>query len=1015
MIRQRLIGLAYLVVLALALVGVPALLLALGGNPLPTSVPALEQVWSTLTSPDDGSLFLDAVTWVGWVVWLWIAVSIVVELVGAVRGVSVRRIRGLGVGQRAASVLVGGVLLLVAPATAMAAPAGLSPVHSAPVSAPQNPVSESPTFSYTVRDGDSLWLLADVFLGDGSRWSEISALNPGVAGSPDALTAGETLVMPTTLLGPDRSYVVRPGDSLWVLAEVFLGDGSRWSELRGESGPLTSDVLEVGQRLVVPAMGVMSASDEAPATVSVPEAPTPAPVPAPEAAPVRAPVAEQPAPAPAPIPTPAPEVAPFVLDPTAQMPVFAPELPADVAAEAVSSSDDGGYADVAYIGLGVSAVAALGLASHLGWRRRKQQHRRPRGGRIALPSGGAAETELSLVAAVDAVSTAHIDRALRHVAEVHREDGVALPRVLLVMVDEAVEIGFLEAAELPGPWASTSGFGWAVDPRALPADVVEAVVSPYPALVSIGAGVDDGRELLVNLEEMAHLGLSGAPGDVEGVLRALAIELAVSPIADQVHVHVVGFGAELADVLRTGRVTHHESADAALTRLARWVGSDADLLVRDGVSSVSEARSTYPDSELTAPQVVLINAALTSEQLAVVAQIEALRPRIAFAAVSACEDDSLAWELAIGDDGIADLVNRGVGSSQVVVASLDAGQYAGVVEVLATTDAPADESVFEPFVWEAEVLEAEVARDSKINAVPDLPVDHVDDDRVVDVDDGVPELPHVWIRVLGEPSVTPLYGGSAEGREASLTEIAALLAMHDGVSNAQMVAKIWPHDIDASTGPDKAAKARITRRRNEAMTRLRKWLGETASGELAFVKSGDNTGRTPSRLHPEVTTDWDVWQQLIVDHPARLSTERLVAALALVSGQPFSSADVTAYGWADHLRQDMISTILDVAEEVSTRHIRGDHAPQDFGVALAAAELGLRVDSTHEGSWRAAIIATHFSDADDAADRTQELIDRMLMELKEIDEAPGPETQELLESLSSKYQREHAYRIGAAS
>mgnify|MGYP002649272215 CR=1 FL=1 len=108
-----------------------------------------------------------------------------------------------------------------------------------------------------------------------------------------------------------------------------------------------------------------------------------------------------------------------------------------------------------------------------------------------------------------------------------------------------------------------------------------------------------------------------------------------------------------------------------------------------------------------------------------------------------------------------------------------------------------------------------------------------------------------------------------------LVEIAALLATSpDGASSTVVSANIWPHAERSGVTP-----SRMTNRRNEYLTRLRRWLGETESGEQAFPKSGDTTGRTPHRLHPDVRSDWDVWLELVDGAPAEVSTARLAAAI----------------------------------------------------------------------------------------------------------------------------------------
>ncbi|GAA3410355.1 LysM peptidoglycan-binding domain-containing protein [Paenibacillus hodogayensis] len=52
--------------------------------------------------------------------------------------------------------------------------------------------------TYTVQSGDSLWAIAKLNLGAGSRWSEIYELNAGQIGpNPDLIRPGQELVMPS--------------------------------------------------------------------------------------------------------------------------------------------------------------------------------------------------------------------------------------------------------------------------------------------------------------------------------------------------------------------------------------------------------------------------------------------------------------------------------------------------------------------------------------------------------------------------------------------------------------------------------------------------------------------------------------------------------------------------------------------------------------------------------------------------------------------------------------------------
>jgi nucleoid-associated protein YgaU len=65
-------------------------------------------------------------------------------------------------------------------------------VDVAPVSEPAPAKTASRT--YVVKHGDTLYHIAKVQLGDGSKWKRIAAANPGV--TPNSLRVGQKLAMP---------------------------------------------------------------------------------------------------------------------------------------------------------------------------------------------------------------------------------------------------------------------------------------------------------------------------------------------------------------------------------------------------------------------------------------------------------------------------------------------------------------------------------------------------------------------------------------------------------------------------------------------------------------------------------------------------------------------------------------------------------------------------------------------------------------------------------------------------
>ncbi|MBN1436886.1 MAG: LysM peptidoglycan-binding domain-containing protein [Sedimentisphaerales bacterium] len=127
------------------------------------------------------------------------------------------------------------------------------------ISQVNTPAASAPSNSgqvYVVREGDSLWRIAQRQLGDGNRHEEILALNRDRISDPGRLRVGQSLRMPagaaasttvaqqqpqanTTASVSTRSYTVREGDSLWSIAAQHLGNGERYHEIAS----LNSDVL----------------------------------------------------------------------------------------------------------------------------------------------------------------------------------------------------------------------------------------------------------------------------------------------------------------------------------------------------------------------------------------------------------------------------------------------------------------------------------------------------------------------------------------------------------------------------------------------------------------------------------------------------------------------------------------------------------------------------------------------------------------------------------------------------
>jgi nucleoid-associated protein YgaU len=113
------------------------------------------------------------------------------------------------------------------------------------------------TKSVEVQQGQSWWKLAEIYLGDGARWPELRALNGAASGPPELLKLGSTVWVPerSTVHEPSRrkTITVQEGDSLWSLAREHLGRGSLWNCLaNANTGIVDYTHLAVGARVQLP-------------------------------------------------------------------------------------------------------------------------------------------------------------------------------------------------------------------------------------------------------------------------------------------------------------------------------------------------------------------------------------------------------------------------------------------------------------------------------------------------------------------------------------------------------------------------------------------------------------------------------------------------------------------------------------------------------------------------------------------------------------------------------------------
>ena len=289
-----------------------------------------------------------------WVLWAYLMLGTVIELVAILRGVQGRRRPWVAPGQRLAALLVSvvmvGVALMTRPTTSArpaSLAAALAPVqHSALLATPHDALAD--LIDQRVLEPDS------------------PAPVPAPAGAVGSPT-GEAV--------SEEEVTVVPGDTLWGIAGDEYQNPTEWPRIweanEGQTegdGRIFTDPhwIYPGWELEVP--GVGAAVETTPA--STPPTPVPAP-PSPTMSPAAAPAVSAPNPAPTASPSPppaatsAPSVAPAVLPPSSAARSPHPEHPA---IDAPVSLTEGGTVGV----LTAAAICGLLLAAqrHERWRRR---------------------------------------------------------------------------------------------------------------------------------------------------------------------------------------------------------------------------------------------------------------------------------------------------------------------------------------------------------------------------------------------------------------------------------------------------------------------------------------------------------------------------------------------------------------------------------------------------------------------------------------------------------------------
>ena len=630
------VALSAIVGLAIVVVGVPIGLWLLAGKPWAPAVD--ESVLSEASARDVVAVLVIVL----WLVWAYFVLCLVVEAVAEARGGRIApQLLGGGAGTQAlarrsvaAVVLIGGTS--TAPVAALQAasmpvdPSGMAEVMPdatiAATPSPSTDTSPRTTGEYVpveARTGDgaapyydvrpqegrnyeTLWDIADRFLGSGSRYKEIFELNRGVV-QPDGST------MTTTDL-------IKAG---WVLR-------------------LPADAQGAGLRVVDHSLDSLQS----------------------------APAAE----------------------------------PAGGSADESDQQSGGGWAPL--FGVAGGLVAA-GLAAGL---------RRLRAGATvgALsarrldppPNGNAARTpEASLRNEAAESVAAILDRGLRAWTNGGTPGIPPIAQCSVSSTNVVVSFHGVPGTQPPTGWkALRDGHIWSLavdDAGRLP----DGGAAPAPALVALGRR-DDGSTLLADLDGFRGLVcIGGDSGRARSVAMSFALDMATHAWADQRQVTMVGFADDIAAVAEdTFRVV--DDLAQAIDPIERFAAEQRQACSRIGVRSVHEARFSHPDSTLWQPQLVVCSGIPTQESLAALHDLAA-DVRASVSVVIVGDVPNAAARFVASDDGRITCPPLGI---DVTAQGIDVDAYRGIVDLYRRASAePADPEGPEALAPLIDVTEVEPA------------------------------------------------------------------------------------------------------------------------------------------------------------------------------------------------------------------------------------------------------------------------------------------------------------------
>ena len=672
--------------------------------------------------------------------------------------------------------------------------------------------------------------------------------------------------------------------------------------------------------------------------------------------------------------------------------------------EHAASVEDADERDAVPVGLVGGGVAVAGALALLERRRRAQQRHRHRGRVVPLPAPDLRSGERQLRWGADIPGSRALDVALRTAAAGAGATGLPLLRWAELAPGSATLV-LAEPSSPPPGFVAVAGDRWMTAPglEHLAAAASHAA-SPAPALVPVGT-IEEGSELLVDLESSGVVALRGAPDDVLGLLRAIVVAAATSLWSDQTRIVQIGLEPELD---RLPGVAAASTWQAALD-LAEAHGDRTEAALRSlRCPSLAQARAVGATPEAWDPLVVV--SAVPARDADDRRRIEELARRrntaVGVVTVPSLDDRPRGRALTIGAHGWLQIEDV---DEPVRPRFLASGDVTLLVDLLddarSRRDAPDDPAVVDlaprrpvPPPPPAPVVSG---RDDGIESATGAPTEPATAPgsatgrlRLAELMDGV----DVLVRVLGEvEAVRPAADGRPEEklvptRQRALEAISYLALREAAVDREDLEISLFPDGANAS-----------------------KTVYNTVSSARSLL--GDDLFPPPQggryELSPAVMTDYGLLCELVAEaddtEDARAAAELLAQALSLVRGEPFTGVG-RGYAWVGPHRGMIVTQVVDAAEELAEVRL----ATGDWRSAEWAARQGLRAFPSDERMYRLLMRTARAAGNVPGVQRVFRELCAVLADPDvgvEPEDTLHPETIELLEELTASTSRQG--RIGA--